>query len=560
MKERYIDLMEKALSAYSDEHINRYFTEVKKNGLTEHGFPRLTADIGILIAHGRRKDLLPVFIEMMEFCCKTIPCVKAANDFSVREIVCCLVEIEQNEVVPKELTKRWRNYFSEINPTTCYNQFATSPDDKVRNWALFTAVSEYFRQSANLCDSSDFIELQILQQLQWFDENGMYKDNKHADIHNPIVYDLVPRGLFSLLLNHGYRGKYYDRVDNILKKAGLLTLKMQSPNGELAFGGRSNQFLHNEPGLCVVYEYEAKRYAGEDNTELSKAFKAAADRALSVTEQWLSEIPIRHIKNRFETETKFGCETYAYFDKYMITVASVLYMAYLICDDSIVYEPEKDDTPCVAVTSEYFHKLFLKSGGYGLEFDLNADTAYDANGLGRIHKAGATSTICLSVPCPKKPSYTIDIDNPIAFSACSAIHTEKGWIFGADENTKYEIAETEAELNSARATLFCHFENGKSIKEQYTVNDSGVSITTEGEGEIAFLLPAFEFDGETKPVIEVEKQTLSVSYKGWICRYTTNGTIGDLNKVAANRNGHYHIFYVAAREVLKVKIEIFKNK
>ena len=111
MKERYIDLMEKALSAYSDEHINRYFNEVKKNGLTEHGFPRLTADIGILIAHGRRKDLLPIFIEMMEFCCKTIPCVKAANDFSVREIVCCLVEIEQSEVVPKELTKRWRNYF-----------------------------------------------------------------------------------------------------------------------------------------------------------------------------------------------------------------------------------------------------------------------------------------------------------------------------------------------------------------------------------------------------------------------------------------------------------------
>ena len=84
MKEQYINLMEKALSAYSDEHILRYFNDVKSNGLTEHGFPRLTANIGILIAHNRRLDLLPIFIKMMDLCCDQIPLVKAANDFSVR--------------------------------------------------------------------------------------------------------------------------------------------------------------------------------------------------------------------------------------------------------------------------------------------------------------------------------------------------------------------------------------------------------------------------------------------------------------------------------------------
>ena len=69
MKEKYLDLMEKALSAYSHEHILRYYNDVKKNGLTEHGFPRLTANIGILIAHGRRRDLLPLFMDMIEVCC-----------------------------------------------------------------------------------------------------------------------------------------------------------------------------------------------------------------------------------------------------------------------------------------------------------------------------------------------------------------------------------------------------------------------------------------------------------------------------------------------------------
>lgn len=63
MKEKYIELMEKALSAYSDEHILRYFNDVKEKGLTEHGFPRLTANIGILIAYGRRLDLYPYFLK-----------------------------------------------------------------------------------------------------------------------------------------------------------------------------------------------------------------------------------------------------------------------------------------------------------------------------------------------------------------------------------------------------------------------------------------------------------------------------------------------------------------
>ncbi|MBR3837509.1 MAG: hypothetical protein IKJ74_05105 [Clostridia bacterium] len=95
MKELILELMEQTLSAYTDEAIREYFDRVQTEGLTEHGFPRLASDIGILIAHGRRKDLLPIFIQMFEFCCRTIPKVKAHNDFSVREVICCLWEVEK---------------------------------------------------------------------------------------------------------------------------------------------------------------------------------------------------------------------------------------------------------------------------------------------------------------------------------------------------------------------------------------------------------------------------------------------------------------------------------
>ena len=86
MKEAYIDIMEKALSAYSTERIVDYINEVKRDGLKEHGFPRLTANIGILISFGRRTELKELFCEMMNICCENMPRVKSANDFSIREI------------------------------------------------------------------------------------------------------------------------------------------------------------------------------------------------------------------------------------------------------------------------------------------------------------------------------------------------------------------------------------------------------------------------------------------------------------------------------------------
>ena len=56
MNTQYLDLMEKSLSAYSVQHVDDYFARVQHEGLTEHGFARLTANIGILISHGSRRN------------------------------------------------------------------------------------------------------------------------------------------------------------------------------------------------------------------------------------------------------------------------------------------------------------------------------------------------------------------------------------------------------------------------------------------------------------------------------------------------------------------------
>ena len=556
MKKRYIALMEKALSAYTDAHIVDYFERVKREGLTEHGFPRLTADIGILISHGYRLDLLPLFLEMMDFCCHQIPLVLAANDFSIREIVCCIWEVEKAGVVEAARIERWKAELATCNPYTCYDRIARSLTDPVRNWALFSGVSEYYRQALNGCNSEEFVEMQFGQQLQWFDENGMYCDNTHAESHQHIMYDLAPRFLYALALHLGYRGRYLDEIDARLKKAGLLTLIMQSVTGEMAFGGRSNQFYLGEGVLCGVLEFEASRYAKEGNMEMAGRFKAAIKRAVEYSERELSSTPVYHIKNRFPTETKYGCEDYAYFDKYMITAASNYYGAYLMCDDTIP-TGEFDNSPASWQTSYRFHKVFLRAGGYALEFDTAADAHYDASGLGRVQREHAPSTICMSGPCPSHPLYAVDTENPTSLSLASGVWQDGKWLFATGEETAYEVSALSHGEQEANAEIICRFTNGKTTKSRYTVSKNGVLIEISGKGKIANMLPAFAFDGETKPTVKASAHELTIAYGGWLCRYTTTGEIVDLGITARNRNGHYRAFAAVGDNSLSVEISIF---
>lgn len=115
-----------------------------------------------------------------------------------------------------------------------------------------------------------------------------------------------------------------------------LTLKMQSVTGELAFGGRSNQCVHNEIWLSNYCELRATLLHQKGEQEKAGIFKAAAKKAAESCMHWLQEKPMSHIKNHFAPDLQWGCESYAYFNKYMITVASFAYLAHLVADDSIV--------------------------------------------------------------------------------------------------------------------------------------------------------------------------------------------------------------------------------
>lgn len=558
-KSRYIDLMEKTLSAYSEEHIERYYNDVKTEGLKEHGYPRLTANIGILIAHGRRPELKVLFVKLMDLCCAEIPKPKKkwgrGNEFSIKEVIFCILELEKNKTFPQAQINKWKDKLREVTVEKSYDLYAKDLDSDVHNWAVFAMVSELMRYHIKVAaPDMTFIENQAGSQWKRVEENGMYRDP-----NEPMVYDLVSRGLFAVAHHFGYRGEYYKRWDDALKRAGLHTLKMLSVTGEIPYGGRSSQFLHSEAHAAIVMEYEAVRYAKLGDMKTASQFKAATRRVLDNLSFWLEQKPINHIKNAFPRKIKrqYGCESYAYFDKYMITAASFLYAAYLLSDDSIPCGELDDVTGESWQTSDHFHKVFLRAGEYFAEYDYRADYHYDASGMGRLHRKGAPSTICLSTPGTDKPRYKLDADDATPFAIVPEIMSQGKWLSGADRETVHKVEKHGVSGASAFAAVKCIFADKTELSSDYLLDKNGLKITIAGKGKVGLLLPAFQFDGRNKTEIKVSGNTLSVTFNGWICRYQVeNGKITDVVKNGYNRNGYYDLFRAEGNKTLTVQISI----
>lgn len=550
MKNKYLDIMEHALEAYSTEQIDEYFDEVKRNGLTEHGFARLTVNIGTMLAHGRKGELYERFVEMMSFCCARVSLDLAANDFSIQEMIVCIDQLCEKGIVDEDIINAWRE---DLKKPIIYNEVAKSPDQLAYNWVLFSATSEFLRMKRGLCPlDMDFIDIQLATQVVHLDENGMYRDAKE---HAPIVYDNVSRTLFSLLLYYGYDGKYRDLIDGCLRRAGLISLKMQSVTGEIPCGGRSNQFYHNEAHLAAICEFEAARYKKEGNLALASKFKRAAYDALISIERGFSKEPIHHVKNRFPLESKYGCDGYGYFNKYMITAASFLNWARIFCSDEIEAAGDPlTEADAFSISSD-FHQTFLRSGDYSVQIDTNSNRDHDASGICRIHKRGAPSEICLSCSGTATPIYFVDRED------CSDVSFAAGRIKGGEALFKtrgeYDIASCSASGNSAYATLSCEID-GERLGLTVEVSGDGVDIGVSGEGEVALMLPTFDFDGEERTRINYEGSSLEIKYLGYKCRYFTSGKIRDTERIGCTRNGHYKVFCASGEGFVKAHISIEK--
>ena len=281
---------------------------------------------------------------------------------------------------------------------------------------------------------------------------------------------------------------------------------------------------------------------------MAQKFKSAAVSARNCMLLWLNKTPIRHIKNHYDTGSMIGCEDYGYFNKYMITTASFAYCAYLMADDSVKPSVNDPKAECyTAQTSRDFHKLFISAGGYSLEYDLDADYHYDANGLGRVHKKDSPAAICLSVPLPgENAEYQTEHPNPRPMSLCCYYEDGNCILCGADKSSVYTVESTYANSDSASAEILCRLSDKMTIREKTKASASGVTIVLDSTEDCGFMVPVFSFDGSNNTSISENGNSISVEYENAVCIYSFDGTASEYGDFY-NRNGKYRVYKVNSK-------------
>ena len=210
-----------------------------------------------------------------------------------------------------------------------------------------------------------------------------------------------------------------------------------------------------------------------------------------------------------------------------------------------------------ALAKVHIHKLFLRAGNYFAEYDYRADYHYDASGLGRLHRKGAPSTICLSTPGTDTPAYAINAGDAVPFAIVPEIREDGKWLSGAAREILHKVTQHCAQGTSAKAEIICRWPDKREVKSSCLLSEEGLQIDLTGQGTIGLMLPAFLFDGTEKSVIENSGSSLTVKYRNWVCRFQAeNAFIRDAGKNGYNRNGHYKIFRAEAQDHLTVRIAI----
>ena len=125
----------------------------------------------------------------------------------------------------------------------------------MKRYGLLLSGGMGTRLGAGMSGDPKFVERYVSDQIRWFDEKGMWRDP-----HEPLVYDFVTRLQFAQILFSGYDGPSRATLIEHLDRGAEATLAVQSACGEIPYGGRSNQFLHNDTFYAALCEWYAAHF------------------------------------------------------------------------------------------------------------------------------------------------------------------------------------------------------------------------------------------------------------------------------------------------------------
>ena len=557
----YLDIMERVFDSYSPESLEA-FLELPDEIYHFTAF-RTSVMIAYLIESGRRPELLPLWLKITEKCIRSLNATEDSpyrkngyNDLTLEEL--CISFLLMSPYVKPQ----WLEALKNAKPETHYSFLEKS---QTNNMMVYGLVGMYLRYKLTGESCEAHFDRIMPWVLERFDENGMYDDHDHA-----LLYDITTRVRFEQLLWFGYDGKWAAEIREKLTRGGEATLKMQSAAFQIPYGGRSNQFLHNEALQTSLCEYEALRWKKAGDLEKAGQFKRAAHLSALTIKRYL-ELPggAKHIRNEYPQDSLYGIDHYGTFPRYMNALATFIACGYLAADDTI----QERRCPAelggyVMETSERFGKVFAAAAGQSVEYALLADRHHEVPGLGRYHRAGAPAELGLSMPFTATPVYLLSQNrvpfsvlgpNPIAgdfekyvtevvpsrmLAISSGYRDEAGTrhLLCEDEEPREVVV---LEQSAARVAFRVEW---PSASEEIALDEEGLHILcrrkSSAKGAALWAVPLLAYNGSKPTEFATEGNRITVTYGAWKSTLTSDAPLILTDEYYGNRNGIYRVAYI----------------
>ncbi|MDD3927491.1 MAG: hypothetical protein PHT33_12625 [bacterium] len=436
-----------------------------------------------------------------------------------------------HDYVEDDRAEIWHKALAAIDPNIAYNVMPElAAGQRPNNYGSSACIAEWLRFRYGLADERNWIEQQLNLQMPFFTGLGMYRDPG-----DPHLYDLAVRHNLSELLQYGYDGPLRDRLQELLRRTGLVTLQMVSPCGYAPFGGRSNLYLHNEAMLAYICEYQALQYMKQRRPEAAASFREVSMRSIRAVVPYVQAEPVHNIKNFFDPSTRHGKDRgYGEYAVYALLSASLFARTALLADDAIESSQEPPASRgCLLHVWPAFHKVFATCGNTQAVVDTRCQKGYDATGLGRLQHKGAPPDLALSMGIAAEPHYHVHealTGRAAAIGPCWRLISGEWVSLAAMSDAIEDVVFTEkavspqgVEWSLSWSVNSAHAEANavSTVTQSYRLISGCLYIRTAVSGcydRLGLEVPCLVDNGAGEAQIQLLEQGLSVTFKGWIFR------------------------------------------
>ncbi len=482
----------------------------------QYSTPYYAFAVGALLEAGRAQDLLESGVAAMEHATESF--ARGADgipdrhgEFFIAPLTGALELYRPH--VPAATYERWRNRMG-----TPLAQVIEGRNAHQNNWRTYAMKGEWLRAEAGLVEREaaiDFIKdawLHVTQRLRIaYDKWNLYED--WSSDPNPHGVEAVGRGNLLAMLEHGYDGPYADEMRRFVERGTRTTLLLQSPDGQCAPNGRTDDHVWNDILYGLTFEVMAERSWERGDRKAAGQYRRAAMLGLKSALRWQRTDPpwdgfFSITKNFFSPRERVGFQPASQVGNYSGAMMYHLAESYLTHRTEIPEQPTPSEIGGYAFTTDIaFGSAVADAGGMQMFANTRGDAwpQYDmhwsALGVVRFSKAGWDGRLG-----PSDGVFDLQTGLGVTF-APTWIEGGK-WLRMAEQHERYdaEFTALEASPELVRCRLDYRPRDGKSgptFRHEFTLTPERVTARLTAQGAEAFGVswPLLEDDGRP---LEVE--------------------------------------------------------